>query len=223
MAPFTDFATIYNDTNLAGMTESQFYRRRFESSVLGNHCMMPSLKTSEYVQSVQDAPSGSGANVNFHDPTPMPFRFQAGSLKSHNKRHELTKPENPSFSTTSSEIGKLSLMESDLHMRWYGKRGGWTKWHSVQLNDGQGVDPKTRINAGLNTAMDRSDIHDSFDQGWNGRLGLYDYNLPNMQYASFVAKGVFNSQRPRAQSAPIRREPMMGQARPKKGLKDTLN
>jgi hypothetical protein len=62
----------------------------------------------------------------------------------------------------------------------YGLEGGFTaSWVAP---------PATKVNTGLNTAMERSDIHPAFDQGWSGNLGLKDFNVANRQYSTFVRK-----------------------------------
>ena len=162
----------------------EFYRRRFESSVLGQHSMLPpdDLK-SHFLSSEMPAPYPSGPNTSFLDPTPMPARFQPSSLEEHNARLAKAKPENPTYSTTSSEIGKLGLQEADFPIRWYGLRGEFT--NNFFLG---GAAPKQKVNTGLNCAMDRSDIHHDYDQGWSGHMGLRDYNIPSLTAATFVGK-----------------------------------
>ena len=93
------------------------------------------------------------------------------------------KPENPTYSTSSSDIGKLSLQHTDFPIRWYGLRGEFT---SNFFLGGQG--PKSKVNTGLNTAMDRSDVHHAYDQGWTGHMGLRDHNIPSLTSATFVGK-----------------------------------
>ena len=169
-----------DDENLRVGT-SEFYRRRFESSVLGQHSMLPPKDISQhFVSKEEPAPYPSGANTSFQYQTPMPFRFTDESLDVHNKRLEGTPLENPTYHTTASEIGALEMTHTDLPMRWYGRNGMFTSsWVAA---------PKTKVNSGLNSAMDRSDVHNSFDQGWSGKLGLTDFNVANLKATSFVGK-----------------------------------
>lgn len=160
-----------------------YYRKRFESSVMGQHMMMPPKDVSENMLHPEAPPTHPcGPNTNFQYPTPMPFTFQDGALSTHNSsKHGLQKMEHPIYVTSTSEIGKLSLQHTDLHMRWYGLKGDFTSgWDSAPS--------KTRVNTGLNTAMDRSDFHPTFDQGWSGHLGLTDFNIANGAYAKQVVR-----------------------------------
>ena len=104
----------------------EFYRRRFESSVLGQHAMMPDEELKKYFKSSEEpAPFPSGPNTSFLDPTPMPRRFTADSLSSHNYRHTKAggaKAQDPTYSTTTSEIGKLPLQAADFPIRWLCER-----------------------------------------------------------------------------------------------------
>ena len=75
------------------------------------------------------------------------------------------------------------MRPSDFPIRWYGLRGEFTT--SFFLG-GQG--PKSKVNSSLNSAMDRSDFHHVYDQGWSGHLGLRDYNIPSLGAANFVTK-----------------------------------
>ena len=81
----------------------------------------------------------------------MPFRFTADALPEINRRHSLKKEEHPIYNTTSSEIGCLATEFTDMPMRWYGRTGNFT--------GGWVAEPKTKVNSGLNTGMDRSDVH----------------------------------------------------------------
>ena len=161
-----------------------FYRRRFESSVIGQHAMLPPPElTQQFLSSELPAPYPSGPNTSFLDPTPMPYRFTEPALTAHNARHAFTTPEDPTYCTTTSEFGKLAMRAADYPIRWYGLRGEFTT--SFFLG-GQG--PKSKVNSGLNAAMDRSDIHHVYDQGWSGHMGLRDYNIPSLGAANFVTK-----------------------------------
>jgi hypothetical protein len=162
---------------------AQYYRRRFESSVMGNHMMMPpKIVVDQMVHPEAPPTHPTGPNTSFQFPTPMPYRFDGESVPAHNRRHELAKPEHPIYTTTTSEVGKLPLQATDLHMRWYGLEGMFTKsWGDVL--------PKTLVNSGLNTSMDRSVVHPTHDQGWSGHLGLTHYNIANGEYAKHVVKG----------------------------------
>jgi len=94
----------------------------------------------------------SGPNTSFHNLTPMPHRFTEEALPAVNVRHEEpAKDEHPCYTTTAGEIGRLPMEGSDLPMRWYGRSGIFTS--------GWVAEPKTKVNSGLNTGMDRSDIH----------------------------------------------------------------
>jgi len=146
------------------------------------HAMMPPPEVSGHFMSTEmPAPYPSGPNTSFLDPTPMPFRFQEDALDSHNARHAHVKTENPTYSTSASEVGKLALQPSDMPIRWYGLRGEFTNAFFLG-----GKRPKSKVNTGLNCAMDRSDIHHNMDQAWSGHLGLRDYNIPSLNAASFV-------------------------------------
>jgi len=156
---------------------AQFYRRRFESSVMGNHMMMPPPDVAKRMVHPEAPPTHPcGPNTNFQFPTPMPHRFEASSLPQQNARLATAKAEHPIYATSSSEIGKLGLQASDLHMRYYGLEGEFTRqWDSAL--------PKTRVATGLSTSMDHSKHHHAFDQGWSGNLGLTDFNIANREYS----------------------------------------
>jgi len=155
-----------------------FYRRRFESSVMGHHMMLPPADVAAKMVHPEAPPTHPcGPNTNFQYPTPMPFRYQEGALPEHNARHTKARQEHPIYATTSSEIGKLQMQHSDLPMRYYGLEGTFTASWGMAL-------PKTKVNSGLNTAFDRSGIHHVYDQGWSGHLKLTDYNISNREYAS---------------------------------------
>jgi len=162
-----------------------FYRKRFESSVMGHHMMLPPKQVAENMANPEAPPTHPcGPNTNFQYPTPMPFRAQEASLPQHNKRLETAKAEHPIYATTSSEIGKLGIQFSDLPMRWYGLEGRFT----TACTSGGTVLPKTRVNSALNTSFDHSGIHHVYDQGWSGNLGIYDYNIANRDYAKMVVQ-----------------------------------
>lgn len=162
---------------------AQFYRARFESSVMGNHMMMPpTTVTANMVHPEAPPTHPKGPNTNFQYPTPMPFRYQEGSIPIHNARVEKAKQDHPIYATTASEIGKLGIQSSDMPMRWYGIEGEFTaSWPAAAL-------PKTRVGTGLNTAMDRSKHHHAYDQGWSGHLGLTDFNIANREYSTHVVR-----------------------------------
>ena len=91
---------------------SEVYRRRFESSVLGQHQLFPPTVDGkkDFIESCAfEKPKQypSGPNTSFADPTPMPFRFQDGALPAHNARFAANKPQHPCFETSSADIGKL--------------------------------------------------------------------------------------------------------------------
>jgi len=160
---------------------AELYRRRFESSVFGEHCMLPPPEVLANMKSKEEPASyPSGPNTSFHNLTPMPHRFTEEALPDVNKRHDEGKEEHPCYQTTSGEVGRLAMTGSDLPMRWYGRSGMFTS--------GWVAEPKTKVNSGLNTGMDRSDIHMNYDQGWAGHLGLTHYNVANLSSSKFVGK-----------------------------------
>mmetsp|Transcript_26208 Transcript_26208/g.52531 ORF Transcript_26208/g.52531 Transcript_26208/m.52531 type:complete len:181 (-) Transcript_26208:504-1046(-) len=163
-----------------------FYRKRFESSVMGFHQMLPPPEVAARMCHPEAPPTHpKGPNTNFQYPTPMPFRFQEEALPTHNKRHEKARVEHPIYATSSSEIGKLTVEHTDLPLRWYGLEGDFTRtWDSALPF----TLPKTRVSSGLNTALDHSDIHHTMDQGWSGNLGLTDFNVTNREYAKHVVR-----------------------------------
>jgi len=171
------------------LSASEVYRKRFESSVLGQHQLFPPTdagKKSFTESCVFEKPKAypSGPNTSFADPTPMPFRFEEGALPSHNHRYSgVQKPQHPCFETSSSDIGKLALTKTDFPMRWYGLEGRFTD----QFYRG-GAKPGQRVGSGLNTAMDRSNAHHHFDQGWSGKLGLTDHNIGSLQMARSMSR-----------------------------------
>jgi len=99
----------------------------------------------------------------------MPFRFTEDALPALNSHHKNAKDMNPCYLTTSSEIGRLQMEAMDFHMRWYGRTGTFTS--------GWVAEPKTKVNTGLNTGMDRSAIHPRYflscllalNSAWHGR------------------------------------------------------
>jgi len=153
---------------------------------MGHHMMMPPQTVASNMKHPEAPPTHPcGPNTNFQYPTPMPFTFDPNSLDKHNTaKRNMQRPEHPIYQTTSSEIGRLELQNSDFHMRWYGLNGHFTDYSSVK---GMAL-PKTRVNTGLNTSMDHSDVHHTFDQGWNGSLGLSDFNIANGSYAKQVVR-----------------------------------
>jgi len=147
---------------------AQFYRRRFESSVMGNHMLMPPAVIAQQMMHPEAPPTHpTGPNTNFQYPTPMPYRYREEALSSHNERLQTAKAPHPIYQTSADEIGKLGMQVTDLPMRWYGLEGAFTaQWNSAL--------PKTRVATGLNTGLDRSKNHHEYDQGWRGNLGLTD-------------------------------------------------
>mgnify|MGYP006148462761 CR=1 FL=1 len=131
---------------------SDFYRRRFESSVFGQHSMLPPREVSDRFKSKEE-PSNypSGQDTSFQNLTPMPFRFTDNALVLQTPK----KVELPYYQTTTSEVGKMPVGSVDLPMRWYGRSGMFTSsWVAP---------PKTKVSTGLNTAMFHSDIHPTCD------------------------------------------------------------
>ena len=177
-----------------------FYRRRFESSVMGQHMMMPPAEVALQMVHPEAPPTHpKGPNTNFQYPTPIPFRYRDEALGSINKRHEPSeaKTEHPIYASTTMEIGKLPMQPTDFPMRWYKKTASaparlspcsfspltrLSLLHPLHRYGLEGMFteqwasalPKTRVATGLNTAMDRSKHHHEFDQGWRGNLGLTD-------------------------------------------------
>merc|ERR1712070_496710 len=150
-------------------------------SVFGEHSMLPPPGVAQNFKSTEEpSPYPSGPNTSFHNQTPMPYRFTEGAMPVTNEHCEKIKEPNPCYQTTASEIGRLPVEGTDLHMRWYGRAGTFTS--------GWVAEPKTKVNTGLNTGMDRSDIHHNFDQGWSGHLGLTDFNVANQRSGTFVGK-----------------------------------
>jgi len=161
---------------------AEFYRRRFESSVMGFHQMLPPPEVAANMAHPEAPPTHpKGPNTNFQYPTPMPHRFMEESLTVHNAHHTKARKEHPIYETSASVIGKLNLQATDLPMRWYGLEGEFTNSWSSAL-------PKTKVATGLNTALDHSDIHHTMDQGWSGQLGLTDFNVSNREYAKHVVR-----------------------------------
>ena len=143
--------------------------------------MLPPPEVAANIVSTEKPPDHpKGPNTNFQFPTPMPFRYSEGALPAHNQRFVGQKKEHPIYSTTTSDIGKMPIQMTDYPMRWYGTEGGFT--------GGWVAPPKTLGNASLTTAIDRSNIHPTYDQGWSGHLGPNDFNVPNRHYATFVGK-----------------------------------
>eukprot|EP00962_Isochrysis_galbana_P038041 scaffold13431_cov126-Isochrysis_galbana.AAC.1 len=170
------------------LSPSEIYRRRFESSVLGQHPLFPPTATGkkEFSDSCFfERPKGypSGPNTSFADPTPMPFRFQESSLAQHNQRYATHKKQHPCFETSSADVGKLPLSSTDFHMRWYGLEGRFTNQFYLG-----GARPGQKVGTGLSTAMDRSSVHHAMDQGWSGKLGLKDYNIGSLHMARSIAR-----------------------------------
>ena len=52
-----------------------------------------------------------------------------------------------------------------------------------------GANPKGNVNSGLNTAMDRSGVHHSHDQGWGGNQGLKHHNIGSLSSARALQRG----------------------------------
>jgi hypothetical protein len=144
--------------------------------------MLPPEEITSRLQSKEE-PSlyPSGQDTSFQNATPMPFRFTSDALDTVNKRLETSqKVASPTYQTSASEVGKLGITETDLPMRWYGRKGEFTS--------GWVAPPSSRVNAGLSTSLDRSNFHVTQDQGWSGHLGLTDYNVANLKASTFVGK-----------------------------------
>ena len=118
---------------------------------MGNHSMLPPPEIDANLRSVEDpSPYPSGPNTSFHDPTPMPARFTEEAVPALNKQRQEEKKRkqlNPTYHTTTSEIGSLDISASDLPMRWYGLRGEFTNAFFLGGND-----TKSKVNTGLNAA-----------------------------------------------------------------------
>ena len=143
--------------------------------------MLPPKEVSDCFKSKEEpSPYPCGQDTSFQNATPMPFRFTDGALSTLNERHKSEVVSPPQYTKTSSEVGKLPVNDTDLPMRWYGRSGIFTSsWVAA---------PKTKVNAGLNTSMDHSNVHHVQDQGWSGHLGLTSFNVANLNAASFVGK-----------------------------------
>ena len=167
------------------MVPAEVIKRRFERSVLGLHALMPpEEKKGDFAASHEKIiPYPSGANTSFQDMTPMPYRMTPASLSDHNKRNESAPPVNACYSTTASEIGRLSLEPSDLAMRYYPMDNRFTTKFFLGNNE-----PKKGVNTGLNSAMDRSFVHHTMDQGWAGNRKLTDHNISSLSYARARAR-----------------------------------
>ena len=129
---------------------SDFYRKRFESSVFGLHQMMPPPDVLERFKSKEEPCAyPSGQDTSFKNLTPMPFRFTPDALPTVNERlASPSKDVQPQYMTSNGEVGKMGVNETDLPMRWYGRSGVFTSsWVA---------EPKTRVSTGLNTGMDHS-------------------------------------------------------------------
>lgn len=145
--------------------------------------MMPPHEVADNMAHPEAPPEHPcGPDTNFQYPTPMPYRFDEKCLTGANDaRKAMQRAEHPIYQTTSTEVGALGLGATDLHMRWYGLEGKFTKSWGESL-------PKTRVNTGLNTSFDRSNIHPTYDQGWSGHLGFTDFNVANLSYAKQVVR-----------------------------------
>jgi len=165
--------------------QAERLRRRFERSVLGSHALMPPEvdKPTFGLMHEHVAPYPCGPDTSFQDQTPMPFRFTADAVPEFNKRHENELPVNPCYVTSSSDIGKLSMSTADIPMRYYPCANVFTTKFFLG-----NAHPKTNVNSGLNTAMDRSFVHHKFDQGWAGSLKLGDHNISSLSYARAAAR-----------------------------------
>jgi len=169
------------------------YRQRFESSVLGHHAMMPEteehgefLIANTRADGKVQAPCPSGPDTSFATKTPMPYRFTPDSVPSQSATHKSLQKasDHPIYSTSAADIGRLQLGSHDQPMRWYGLRGEFTSKFYLS-----GANPKAQTNSGLNTAMDRSGVHHTQDQGWSGGLGLKDHNVGSLSYARARQRG----------------------------------
>lgn len=164
---------------------AQMYRKRFERSVLGSHPLMPPTEVGPDFAASHERSLNypCGPDTSFQDVTPMPHRFTEDALDKFNKNHEKEKPINPCYMTTASEIGRLKVEKTDLPMRYYPVDNRYTSKYFLG-----NAEPKNKVNTGLNTAMDRSFVHTSQDQGWSGNLGLKHHNVSSLSYARAMAR-----------------------------------
>ena len=151
---------------------------------MGEHTMQPPADIqSRFSSSEKPSACPSGQDTSFQHPTPMPYRFTEESLTAQADTDAAMrsprKADPPNYQTTASEVGKHSVQGTDLHMRWYGRAGAFTNsWVAPS---------STIVNASLNTAMDRSNVHPTHDQGWSGHLGLTDFNVSNLHSTRVAA------------------------------------
>ena len=138
---------------------SAFYRQRFESSVFGLHDAAAAGGRRPLRVGREPVKGSLRQDTSFSNATPMPFRFTDDAVPVVNQRltQSIGKPSPPpQYMTSSSEVGKLGISETDLPMRWYGRAGAFTSsWVAP---------PKTRVSTGLNTAFDHSNVHPTADQ-----------------------------------------------------------
>lgn len=165
--------------------QAESLRRRFERSVLGANALMPDDDQKEAFGLLHEyvASYPCGPDTSFQDKTPMPHKFTSEALPAHNSRHENQRPVNPCYITSSSDIGRLSMSVADLPMRYYPSDNRFTANYFLG-----GANPKNNVNTGLNTAMDRSYVHHTYDQGWSGSLKLGDHNISSLSYARAAAR-----------------------------------
>ena len=154
--PFRNLTSMESpdSTPIKGAAQRQFYRKRFESSVFGEHPMLPPTEVSKrFLSKEEPSKYPTGQDSSFMHMTPMPFRFteqyveeRKASLSTSPKKKLL-----PYYQTSSSDVGKLAIEPTDLPMRWYGIRGGFTSsWVA---------ESKTMTNSGLSTSIFRSNVH----------------------------------------------------------------
>lgn len=133
---------------------AQYYRRRFESSVMGEHTMMPPPDVAaRFTSKEEPSKFPSGQDTSFQNATEMPYRFTEGSIitRAANSPPKAKKQLLPQYQTTSTEVGAVDVSETDLPMRWYGRNGQFTSsWVA---------ESKTMTSSGLSTSIYRSDVH----------------------------------------------------------------
>jgi hypothetical protein len=137
-----------------GAAQRQFYRKRFESSVFGEHPMLPPTEVSErFLSKEEPSKYPTGQDSSFMHMTPMPFRFTEQYVEERKAALSISPKKKllPYYQTSSSDVGKLAIEPTDLPMRWYGIRGGFTSsWVA---------ESKTMTNSGLSTSIFRSNVH----------------------------------------------------------------
>jgi len=133
------------------------YRRRFESSVMGHHLVLPPADLA-LRHPLESEAAGAGTHLAPKDPNPIPFRFTTAAIPQYvdAQTAKLHKPKNPQYSTSANEIGGHPVDFAELPLEWHGSKSHFTKWHRVQSEGTPGIDPTSSGNSSLNTAIDRS-------------------------------------------------------------------